>query len=150
MGQYFSNDCQEIVPGLFIGHLGCATDPINLKNHKITRIVDVSRRPYVPPPGVVVLRIPIPDVADYDIRKILRTTNNFIEQSLKQGHCVLVHCWWGISRSASVVIAYLMAKYRINYDSAFELVKRKRSVVQPNAGFVRFLKLYQDELLIIS
>lgn len=40
----------------------------------------------------------------------------------------------GISRSATVVIAYIMKKEKMNYDQAYDWVKRRRPVIRPNPG----------------
>ena len=48
---------------------------------------------------------------------------------------ILIHCQQGVSRSCSVVIAYLMCKEGMTYDDALKAVKRKRSVCKPNVGF---------------
>lgn len=42
-----------------------------------------------------------------------------------------------MSRSAAVVIAYLIYTHNMSYDAAFDLVKRKRACVKPNSGFVK-------------
>jgi len=57
---------------------------------------------------------------------------------------VLVHCRMGISRSASVVIAYMGKKYNLKYDMAYTIVKGRRWCVCPNRGFVRQLKHFLD------
>ncbi len=41
----------------------------------------------------------------------------------------------GISRSATVVIAYLMAKKGMKFKEALEFVQSKREIVEPNGGF---------------
>lgn len=147
MGQLFSNECQEVVPGLYIGHIGSAKDAAVLNRYNITRVVDVSAQPaYEPPPGVTVLRIPIPDIATFDIRRILGLTNAFIAQSLLNGHSVLVHCHWGISRSASVILAYLMAFRKLSLQASLQLLSSKRWVINPNQGFRRYLLAYEHEL----
>ena len=46
----------------------------------------------------------------------------------------------GVSRSAAVVIAYLIYTHNMSYDAAFDLVKRKRACVKPNSGFVKCVK----------
>lgn len=46
-----------------------------------------------------------------------------------------MHCAAGVSRSASIVIAYLMRNNGMNYSDAFALVKNKRFVICPNHGF---------------
>ncbi len=56
---------------------------------------------------------------------------------------ILVHCVSGISRSASIVIAYIMDKYKMNYDQAFSYVKTKRTTIRPNTNFVEQLNNLQ-------
>ncbi|EIM89638.1 phosphatases II [Stereum hirsutum FP-91666 SS1] len=57
-------------------------------------------------------------------------------QSQTTQNKVLVHCALGRSRSVSVVCAYLIHTHGYSTDEALELVKRTRSVAQPNSGFV--------------
>ncbi|RKO91466.1 protein-tyrosine phosphatase-like protein, partial [Blyttiomyces helicus] len=49
---------------------------------------------------------------------------------------VLVHCKAGRSRSATAVIAYLVAHEKLTLRAAYELVKRARPGVSPNIGFM--------------
>jgi protein-tyrosine phosphatase len=58
---------------------------------------------------------------------------------------VLVHCQYGVSRSASVVIAYLMKKNKFSFERAMWEVAEKR-MVKPNSGFIRQLKNYEKFL----
>lgn len=53
---------------------------------------------------------------------------------------VLVHCWAGISRSATIVVAYLMRKREMNYKEAIQFVQKRRSFICPNDGFLDQLK----------
>ncbi len=46
----------------------------------------------------------------------------------------------GVSRSASIVIAYLMTRENMTYNDAYNMVKEKRSVINPNEGFKAQLK----------
>ncbi len=46
--------------------------------------------------------------------------------------CVLVHCAAGASRSPTVALAWLMSRQRITLREAFDGLKAKRSIVQPN------------------
>lgn len=73
------------------------------------------------------------------------TCIDFIENALEdqnKSNGVLVHCFYGVSRSSTLVIAYLMKKYGMTYQKAFERAKSKRSLVYPNRGFVTQLKLW--------
>ena len=58
----------------------------------------------------------------------------------------MVHCIWGMSRSASVAIAFLMATRRISLDDAYKYVVSRRKIVRPNSGFMYQLKVYEQML----
>lgn len=60
----------------------------------------------------------------------------------KAQHRVLVHCAAGISRSASIVIAYLMITENFGHLQAREEVKRCRSRAHPNQGFLKQLEFF--------
>lgn len=57
---------------------------------------------------------------------------------------VLVHCQAGVSRSASVVIGYLMWKEQISYQEAYAAVKRCRPIIWPNDGFICQLQEFEQ------
>ena len=59
---------------------------------------------------------------------------------------IMVHCMWGMSRSASVVIAYMMATQRMTLLKSITYVKGKRRVVKPNSGFLCQLLWYEKYL----
>lgn len=54
-----------------------------------------------------------------------------------------MHCAYGVSRSATLIIAYLIKKLKISYEEAFIFVRRKRSVIKPNKGFEEQLRLWE-------
>lgn len=56
---------------------------------------------------------------------------------------MLVHCVAGVSRSATVITAYLMRLKNIRYKAALAMLKRVRPIVTPNDGFIEQLRLYQ-------
>lgn len=49
----------------------------------------------------------------------------------------------GISRSASVVIAYAMKAYGWDFKKSFEYVQKKRTCIKPNQNFITQLETYQ-------
>jgi len=83
------------------------------------------------------------DTESSDIAAHFDEAGRFIDEETKSGGRVLVHCAAGISRSCTLILAYLM-KYR-QYDlrKSFNLVKTSRRVVRPNNGF--FSKLIDYE-----
>lgn len=77
------------------------------------------------------------DLQDYEDEQIyphLDFAHTYIKNMLKD-HNVLVHCQMGMSRSSSLVIAFLMKEYGMDYHSARIFAKNKRKIVQPNEGF---------------
>jgi dual specificity phosphatase 12 len=56
---------------------------------------------------------------------------------------VLVHCVQGISRSGAVIIAYMMRKRKMSYETALDLARQYRAVIVPNSGFADQLRLWQ-------
>lgn len=57
-----------------------------------------------------------------------------------------MHCHAGVSRSATVMIAYLMTKNQWSYEESLTFLKSKRKWVKPNPGFVEQLKAYERRL----
>ncbi|CUE98083.1 dual specificity protein phosphatase, putative, partial [Bodo saltans] len=57
---------------------------------------------------------------------------------------VVVHCKAGVSRSAAIVIAYMMKKYHISRAHALQYVQDARPVASPNHGFVAQLTLWES------
>ncbi|KAL0162868.1 hypothetical protein M9458_042264, partial [Cirrhinus mrigala] len=63
---------------------------------------------------------------------------------------VLVHCQAGISRSATICLAYLMKKKRVRLEEAFEFVKQRRSIISPNFSFMGQLLQFESQVLATS
>jgi hypothetical protein len=64
----------------------------------------------------------------------------------RQRGAVLVHCKAGISRSASVVMGYLLYKNPdMSVAEALAMIKVARPVAQPNPGFLSQLELFRLE-----
>lgn len=81
-----------------------------------------------------------------DLLKHWDNTFKYITRAKADGSKVLVHCKMGISRSASVVIAYAMKAYNWNFEQAITHVKKKRSCIKPNKSFLSQLETYQGML----
>ncbi|XP_028167622.1 dual specificity protein phosphatase MPK-4-like isoform X2 [Ostrinia furnacalis] len=132
--------------GLYLGNVACAHDQKMLQQLGITHILTLD---LVPLPRTILDRpnltfrfVQLSDMPKEDLITHLPETNNFIREAIASGGTVLVHCFFGVSRSAAVVIAYIMEKYGLCYEEAYVLVKSKRRFVSPNVGFVAQLKLF--------
>lgn len=92
------------------------------------------------------LNVRVYDDEKTDLLKHWDKTFKYITNAKKEGSKVLVHCKMGVSRSASVVIAYAMKAYNWDYTQALKHVKDKRSCIKPNSSFVSQLETYQGIL----
>ena len=87
--------------------------------------------------------IDIDDLYSENIIKHFKECIEFIESSDK----IYIHCTCGVSRSATIVLAYLMWKTHSNFNDAYSFVKKIRPEIDPNNGFRRQLKLFEQLLI---
>jgi protein-tyrosine phosphatase len=80
-------------------------------------------------------KIPIPDSPLITITDYFPAAFEFIHTALSTGKHVLVHCFAGKSRSASVVIGYLIKHCNMRFEEAYTHVKHIRPSIDPNIGF---------------
>ncbi|PHT94908.1 Dual specificity protein phosphatase 1 [Capsicum chinense] len=136
-----------IEEGLYLGSFGAANNKDALKSLNLTHILTIARDINPPYPDEFFYKVlAVHDRVDENISHYFEECFNYIEEAKGQGGGVLVHCFAGKSRSATIVIAYLMKKHAMSHNEAYQLVKSKRPVVSPNAGFVAQLENYDKTL----
>ena len=137
----------EIIPHLYISSFAGASNLEELKSKNITHIVccGLGLKAFFPD-QFKYHKINLIDKETENIRKYFDETNKFINDAMLNNGNILVHCYAGISRSTSIIIAYLMKHQKMNFNKALELIKEKRGKIQPNSGFILQLKAYEKEL----
>lgn len=65
-----------------------------------------------------------------------------IDKCIQLKEPVLVHCQAGQSRSAAVIISWIMKQRLLSYDEAFTFVKQCRQATNPNPAFITMLTKY--------
>jgi predicted protein tyrosine phosphatase len=118
-----------------------------MKQHGITHICSCLEVEPLFPRDFEYLVLPLEDVHDQDIRSHFDKTFNFISKARKKDKGrVLVHCAAGISRSSTIIIAYLMREYALSLEDALVMTRNARPFVQPNDGFFQQLRDYEEYL----
>ncbi|XP_032685919.1 serine/threonine/tyrosine-interacting protein-like isoform X2 [Odontomachus brunneus] len=142
---------QEVVPGLFLGPYSAASRSKldSLLEHGITHIVCVRQdieanfiRPNFPD-KFKYLVLNIADTATENIIQHFQNVKTFIDEGLNSGGQVLVHGNAGISRSAALVLAYMMETYGLSQTQAYAIVQQRRFCINPNEGFMTQLREYE-------
>lgn len=75
----------------------------------------------------------------------LEKASLFISKAIKENKKILVHCQQGISRSSSIVIAYLILADKMTFREAFKGVLSKRETIMPNPKFISELRKLSGE-----
>jgi protein-tyrosine phosphatase len=137
----FVDPPSRIVDQLYIGNAGNAADSGFFKTRKIRNVLNVTK--YTKnhfPRNVNYMRIPISDTRGVEFGDQIRKGIKFIEDALSKEEPVLVHCVMGCSRSVTVVVGYIMNRYKMTREEAYDLVKSRRTMANPNMGFWNELK----------
>ncbi|KAF8708903.1 hypothetical protein AX14_013529 [Amanita brunnescens Koide BX004] len=95
-------------------------------------------------------QIMLDDTEDADVLVHLLPSIHFIQAELGKGRGVLVHCQAGVSRSATIVAAYLMHSRDLDTSSALELIKTARPNIEPNQNFLQQLEIFHQAKYEIS
>ncbi|TPX71783.1 hypothetical protein SpCBS45565_g00972 [Spizellomyces sp. 'palustris'] len=140
-----SSDLSQITPSLFLSGVGPAQNLPLLKENSITHILGIGLRLKARFPNEVTYKhLSLEDDPQVDIMRYFPETYRFIDEAVKGNGRVLVHCIAGISRSATIVIAYFMKSESIGLYEARQKVKSKRRIIHPNSGFIKQLKLFEE------
>uniref|UniRef100_A0A8C0REG0 JNK pathway associated phosphatase n=1 Tax=Canis lupus familiaris TaxID=9615 RepID=A0A8C0REG0_CANLF len=152
------NGMNKILPGLYIGNFKDARDAEQLSKNKVTHILSVhdsarpllehflsaASRPSCPDsPGVKYLCIPAADSPSQNLTRHFKESIKFIHECRLRGEGCLVHCLAGVSRSVTLVIAYVMTVTDLGWEDALHTVRAGRSCANPNLGFQRQLQEFE-------
>ena len=139
----------EIVENkLFLSSAMVAGDKPKLQSYGITHILnlagDTVGQPF--PGNFKYLSLRVKDAKSEDLLTLFPSCFDFIESGMRGSSRILVHCVEGVSRSATVVIGYLMWRNKMTFADAADKVRKARPVSSPNAGFICQLIKYEKKL----
>ncbi|XP_052427897.1 dual specificity protein phosphatase 13-like [Carassius gibelio] len=140
------NPFDEVWPNLYIGNVAIAQNRNALMKMGITHVLNAahSKQGSIGDQSyygntVEYYGIPAEDSSSFDLSVYFKPASDFIHKALrKKNGKVLVHCIMGMSRSATLVLAYLMLRQRLSLRTAIQTVVLQRAIY-PNRNFLSLL-----------
>ncbi|XP_026164701.1 dual specificity protein phosphatase 13B isoform X2 [Mastacembelus armatus] len=150
-----TGNVNQVWPNLFIGNEVTARDKGTLHSLGITHIVNAAHGSPNPSPGsylyvntgprfyrdmaVDYYGVEADDATDFILSPFFYPTARYIRAALAMGGRVFVHCLMGVSRSATLVLAFLMIVEGLRLQEAVAAVRPHRDIC-PNPGFLQQLR----------
>ncbi|XP_038666636.1 dual specificity protein phosphatase 10 [Scyliorhinus canicula] len=138
-----------ILPFLFLGNEQDAQDIEKMQRMNVGYIINVTTHLplYHYEQGIFrYKRLPATDSNKQNLRQYFEEAFEFIEEAHQCGKGLLIHCQAGVSRSATIVIAYLMKHTLMTMTDAYKFVKGKRPIISPNLNFMGQLLEFEEDL----
>uniref|UniRef100_UPI00398F5561 dual specificity protein phosphatase 10-like n=1 Tax=Pristiophorus japonicus TaxID=55135 RepID=UPI00398F5561 len=142
-------EISPILPFLYLGNERDAQDLARLRRLNVGYVINVTTHLplYHAQAGAMhYKRLPATDNSKQNLRQYFEEAFEFIEEAHQSGKGVLVHCQAGVSRSATLVIAYLMKHTLMTMTDAYKYVKGKRLIISPNLNFMGQLLEFEMDL----
>ncbi|VDQ03986.1 unnamed protein product [Trichobilharzia regenti] len=133
---------------LFLSSLNAIT-PERLRQHGITLLVSAmidSPPSHIRNAVINTIHVPVEDVETANLRVHFDRVSDRIAAESRRGGKTLVHCMAGVSRSSTLILAYLMRHTNMSLADAYQHVRSIRPCIQPNPGFWRQLLEYEEKL----
>ena len=134
----------HIIDTIYLGNALDASYYYSLKEHNIGAIVNVTTEiPNYFEDDFSYFNIIINDLnsesfSKKNLQNVLEFINNFQENNKDKN--ILIHCYMGSSRSATIVLLYLIRKHNYTIEQALEYIKEKRNIVNLNTQFLEDIK----------
>ncbi|XP_053306507.1 dual specificity protein phosphatase 13-like [Spea bombifrons] len=149
----FPHHVNEVWPNLYLGDLVIANNRYELWKMGITHVLNAAHGGRFSEGNcdfygstITYHGVPACDVPHFDMTKYFHSASEFIHRALTtDGAKLLVHCVVGVSRSATLVLAYLMIHHHLSLKGAIKKVQENRWI-SPNPGFLRQLLDLDEEL----
>ncbi len=140
-------EANQIIPNLWLGAIQSSCNREALQERNIEIIISAFLGATAMYPfDFDYERAKLRDVADENIIQEFDELLPVIHTNLQKHKGVLCHCHAGKSRSASIVAAYLIKYEGMTTEGALEFIKRKRTQIDPNAGYVEQLKQFEAKV----
>ncbi|KAM9761985.1 dual specificity protein phosphatase 22-B-like [Menidia menidia] len=138
------NGINKILPDLYLGNVRDAQDRDLLAKHNITHILSIHDTAAPVLEDMTYLCISAADHSKQNLIQFFRDSIMFIHESRLKGEGCLVHCVAGVSRSVTLVVAYIMTVTGRGWVQSLAAVRSARPCAGPNLGFLRQLEEFEN------
>ncbi|XP_007548796.1 dual specificity protein phosphatase 22-B [Poecilia latipinna] len=138
------NGINKVLPDLYLGNFKDARDREQLARNNITHILSVHECAAPMLPEMTYLCLTATDIPSQDLTQHFKESITFMHECRLKGEGCLVHCLAGVSRSVTLVIAYIMTLTGLGWQDALNAVRVVRPCANPNLGFQRQLQEFED------
>ena len=140
----------EIEKNLWLGDYRSATDNKFIEDNNIKCVINLSKDLNFTDLEIDKYRVPIHDnrsrESDLGMIEHFDSVYDKMKYYIDNDQGVLVHCRAGMQRSATVVALYMMKKYKINFDNARKIIRKKRCIAfYPVINFIGPLKYFETK-----
>lgn len=134
---------------LFLGDVGYTYDKEFLIEYNIKHIITILETDHKTKAMIDLhinhVLIKLDDCKSEPIYEVFEFVTNYIHKALEKNENVLVHCFAGISRSPTIIIAYLIKYHKMILEQAFNFVRNARIQICPNEGFLQALMKWEKD-----
>jgi len=135
----------KIIENLYLGDIECSQNKLIIDSNNITSIINLSNsnnysNNYIKFDNIDYYDINIDDNRSVNISQYFDKCINIIDNSRNQNKNILVHCMNGVSRSVTIILAYLIKNgHKLNEALIYLKNIRTNQYVRPNIGFFKQL-----------
>ena len=133
-----------ILDNLYLGDVLAAENETYLKSFNISIVINCAYEHISEYEDLKAYELKLTDHFPQELFPTFETAYEVIKQ-YNQERKIFIHCMSGVSRSASLVIFYIIKEKKSDYDKCFEYVEKIRPFIDPNSDFVNQLKEYYDK-----
>lgn len=141
----------EILPNLWLTDKNVALDANFIRQRRIQVVINCTKdQPYAKVTGLKCHRIPVNDSLQYHdtvnlyqyLPKITAIMGKYYSKQIP----ILVHCYAGRQRAATVVAAFIMRFIGMDWSNAVKMIQTKRpSAFRPGINFAQALKSFNQQ-----
>lgn len=143
---YFQYTPSKITNNIYLGSQDSTKMPDILFERNIYGVLSLGAKCLCNHKKIKNEYVDVADLPDTPLDKQFEKCFAFIDSILESGQSILIHCHAGISRSATVLIAYLMQKNKWRFRETMDFLRKKRPIVTPNSGFEKQLLMFEAKL----